>query len=152
MNTGNPGVSLLSQCQNRSVRKGAKTGTLFWGEASKSGTRGTVQKWSTEVRGRRDKVIQKWSKKFRDILVLVFNMFLRPPYSAKAKAKAQQFTRKKPNLMKKADQLARLCHADVALIIRRNRRYYTYRSTDHEWWPPSMTEIVRMNPMYRPLS
>ena len=44
--------------------------------------------------------------------------------------------------MKKADQLARLCHADVALIIRRNGRYYTYRSTDHERWPPSMTEIV----------
>ena len=37
-----------------------------------------------------------------------------------AKAKAQQFTRKKPNLIKKADQLARLYHADVALIIRRN--------------------------------
>ena len=32
--------------------------------------------------------------------------------------------------MKKADQLARLCHADVALIIRRNGRYYDY--TIHE--------------------
>ncbi len=69
-----------------------------------------------------------------------------------AKAKAQQFTRRKLNLLKKADQLARLCYADVALIIRRNGRYYTYRSTDHERWPPSMTEIVRINPMYRPLS
>ena len=72
------------------------------------------------------------------------------PYAAKAKA--QQFTKRKLNLMKKADQLARLCHADVALIIRKNGRYYTYRSTDHEQWPPSMTEIVRMNPMYRDLS
>lgn len=69
-----------------------------------------------------------------------------------ANAKAQQFTRRKPNLMKKADQLARLYHADVALIIRRNERYYTYRSTDHEHWPLSMTEIVRLNPMYRDLS
>ena len=72
------------------------------------------------------------------------------PYAVKAKA--QQFARRKPNLMKKADQLARLCHADVALIIRRNERYYTYRSTDHQQWPPSMTEIVRMKPMYRALS
>ena len=29
------------------------------------------------MRGRRDKVIQKWSRKFRDVLVLVFNMFPR---------------------------------------------------------------------------
>lgn len=49
--------------------------------------------------------------------------------------------------MKKADQLARLCHADVALIIRRNGRYYTYRSTDHEQWPPSMTEIEASYPL-----
>ena len=72
------------------------------------------------------------------------------PYAAKAKA--QQFTKRKSNLMKKADQLARLYHADVALIIRRNERYYIYRSTDHEQWPPSITEIVRMNPIYRYMS
>ena len=47
--------------------------------------------------------------------------------------------------MKKADQLARLCHADVAVIIRRNGRYYTYRSTDHDRWPPAITEIVDMD-------
>ena len=35
MNPGNPGVSLLFQCQNRSARKGAKTGTLFWGRVPK---------------------------------------------------------------------------------------------------------------------
>ena len=39
--------------------------------------------------------------------------------------------------MKKADQLARLCHADVAVITRRNGRYYTYRSIDHDQWPPT---------------
>ena len=55
---------------------------LCFGGSSKNRTRGTVQKWSTEVRGRRDKGIQKWSRRFRDILVLVFNMFLRP-FSAK---------------------------------------------------------------------
>ncbi len=69
------------------------------------------------------------------------------PYAAKAKT--QQFTRRKSNLVKKADQLARLCHADLALVIRKNGRYYTYRSTDHEQWPPTITEIVCMNPIHR---
>ena len=55
---------------------------LCFGGSSKNGTRETVQKWSTEVRERRDKGIQKWSRRFRDILVLVFNIFLRP-FSAK---------------------------------------------------------------------
>ena len=68
--------------------------------------------------------------------ITVHNM----PYAAKAKT--QQFFSRKPNLMKRADQLARLCRADVALIIRRNGRYYTYRSTDREQWPPTMLEIV----------
>ena len=72
------------------------------------------------------------------------------PYAEKAKM--QQFARRKPNLIKKADQLARLYHADVALIIGRNGRYYTYRSTDHELWPPNITEIVCMNRIYRSLS
>lgn len=65
------------------------------------------------------------------------------PYAAKAKT--QQFTRRKSSLMKKADELARLCHADLALIIRKNDRYYTYRSIDHNQWPPRLTEIVCLN-------
>ncbi len=64
------------------------------------------------------------------------------------KVKAQQFTRRKLNLMKKADQLARLCYVDVILIIRRTGRYYTYRSTDYEQWPLSIIEIVRINSIY----
>ena len=64
MNPGNPGVSLLSQCQNRSTRNWAKIGTLFWGEGSKNG----VQKCEEdEIKGPKS-----------DILVLVFNMFPRP--------------------------------------------------------------------------
>jgi len=74
-------------------------------------------------------------------LLLAFYQPHNMPYAAKAKT--QQFTRRKSNLLKKADQLARLCHADLALIIRKNGRYYTYRSTDHEQWPPNLLEIVR---------
>ncbi len=32
----------------------------------------------------------------------------------------------------------------VALIIRQNSRFFTYRSVDHESWPPSMKEIIRL--------
>ena len=72
------------------------------------------------------------------------------PYAEKVKA--QQFIERKPNLIIKIDQLARFCHADVTLIIRRNRRYYTYRSTDHELWLPNITEIIYINRIYRSLS
>ena len=65
------------------------------------------------------------------------------PYTANAKT--QQFTRRKSNLVRKADQLARLCHTDLALIIRKDGRYYAYLSTDHDQWPPMITEIVRVN-------
>ena len=43
-----------------------------------------------------------------------------------AKAKTQQFTRRKFNLMKKADQLTQLCYIDLALIICKNEKYYIY--------------------------
>ncbi len=65
------------------------------------------------------------------------------PYAAKAKT--QQFTRRKSTLVIKADELAQLCYADLALIIRKNGRYYTYCSIDHDQWPPPMTEIVWAN-------
>lgn len=48
------------------------------------------------------------------------------------KAKAQQFIKRKSNLIKKINKLMRLCYADVALIIRRNEKYYIYRSIDHK--------------------
>ncbi len=54
-----------------------------------------------------------------------------------AKAKTQQFTRRKSSLVKKADQLARLCHADLAVIIRKNGKYYMYRSD------PTLIEAAR---------
>ena len=47
------------------------------------------------------------------------------------KAKTQQFIKKKSNFMKKTNELTRLCHANFALIIRKNDKYYTYRSIDH---------------------
>ena len=59
-----------------------------------------------------------------------------------AKVMSQQFTRKKSNLVKKAHELVQLCNIDLALIIRKNGKYYTYLLTDHESWPPTITAIV----------
>ncbi len=70
-NPGNQSVSLLSQCQNRSVERGPKSELE---EGSKNGTQ----------KGEEDEIkeIQKWSRKFRDILMLVHNI-LPHPFSAK---------------------------------------------------------------------
>lgn len=43
-----------------------------------------------------------------------------------AKAKSQQFTQKKKNLMKKVDKLVQLYNIDFMLIIYKNKKYYTY--------------------------
>ena len=126
------------------------------------------QKWKLKIQQIR---IQNWSRRFGRALTSLFlwttlSLALRyntisyhparfaptsltcqrtnrMPYAAKAKT--QQFTRRKSNLVKKSHQLARLCHADLALIIRKDGRYYTYRSTNHDQWPPTITEIVCMN-------
>ena len=47
-------------------------------------------------------------------------------------AKTKQFIKRKSNLVKKADQLTRLCHANLTLIIRKNDKYYMYQSIDHD--------------------
>ena len=59
-----------------------------------------------------------------------------------AKVKTQQFIKRKSNLVKKADQLAWLYHTDLALIIHKNGRYYTYQSNNYDHWFPMIMEIV----------
>jgi hypothetical protein len=57
---------------------------------------------------------------------------------------AENLRRRKDTLFKKAYELGKYAGVDVALIIRQNGRFFTYRSIDHESWPPSMKEIVRL--------
>lgn len=80
------------------------------------------------------------SIKLSSALDILENVHYNMSYTAKAKS--QQFTRRKSNLVKRADQLVRLCNIDLALIIRKNGKYYTYQSTDQESWPPTITDIV----------
>lgn len=34
------------------------------------------------------------------------------------------------------------CNVNFTLIIRKNGKYYTYRSTNHKSWLPTITNIV----------
>jgi len=57
--------------------------------------------------------------------------------------KAENLRQRKETLFKKAHELGKYYDVDVALIIRQNGRFFTYKSIDHESWPLSMKEIVR---------
>jgi hypothetical protein len=57
--------------------------------------------------------------------------------------KAENLRGRKETLLKKVYELGKEYGVDVALILRQNGRYFTYRSIDLESWPPSMKEIVR---------
>ena len=56
--------------------------------------------------------------------------------------KREQLRRGKRTLFKKAHKLAKVHKVDIAVIMHENGRYYTYRSTDQESWPPTMKQIV----------
>jgi hypothetical protein len=58
---------------------------------------------------------------------------------------AENLRQRKETLFKKVYKLGEYAGVDVALIIRQNGRFFTYRSIDHESWPPSMKEIVRLH-------
>jgi hypothetical protein len=56
--------------------------------------------------------------------------------------KRQQLRRAKNTLFKNAHKLAKVHKIDIAVIMHENGRYFTYRSTDQESWPPTMEQIV----------
>ena len=62
----------------------------------------------------------------------------------KSKRRSENLGRRKKTVLKKVYELGEYDGIEVALIIRQNSRLFTYRSIDHESWPPSMKEIVRL--------
>jgi hypothetical protein len=62
----------------------------------------------------------------------------------KSKRRSENLGRRKKTVLKKVYELGEYDGIDVALIIRQNGRFFTYRSISHESWPPSMKEIVRL--------
>ena len=59
-----------------------------------------------------------------------------------AKGRSQNLSRRRETLFNKAYELGENFGIDVAVILKRNGQYYTYRSIDRLAWPPSMAEIV----------
>ena len=59
-----------------------------------------------------------------------------------AKRRNENLRRRIVTLLTKAHELWDGYGVDVAVILKNNTRYYTYRSTDSPTWPPSMAEIV----------
>ena len=50
--------------------------------------------------------------------------------------------RRQNTVLKKAHELGMFPGVDVAVVIRKRGRFYTYMSTDQESWPPTKAEIV----------
>lgn len=60
------------------------------------------------------------------------------------KARSNNLGRRKKTVLKKVYELGMYDGVDVALIMRQNSRFLTYRSIDNKSWPLSMEEIVRL--------
>ena len=60
-----------------------------------------------------------------------------------AKRRNENLGRRIETLLIKAHELWDIFGVDVAVILKNNTRYCTYRSTDKPTWPPTMAEIVR---------
>jgi len=58
------------------------------------------------------------------------------------KQKRQNLSRRRETVINKCYELGQEDGVDVAVIIRMNSRYYTYRSIDDKSWPPHMEHIV----------
>jgi len=62
----------------------------------------------------------------------------------KSKKRSKNLSRRRKTVFKKVHELGQHDGVDVALIVRQNGQYFTYRSIDLEYWPPSMKEIVSL--------
>jgi SRF-type transcription factor (DNA-binding and dimerisation domain) len=58
--------------------------------------------------------------------------------------KGENLRRRKETLFKKVYEVGKYNKVDVALILRQNGRYFTYRSINLKFWLPSIKEIVRL--------
>jgi hypothetical protein len=56
--------------------------------------------------------------------------------------KRENSQRRKRTLLKKAQEYGELSGADIAFFIYQSRRWFTYRSTDQQSFPPSWEQIV----------
>jgi hypothetical protein len=58
------------------------------------------------------------------------------------KRRNESLKRRIETLLIKAHEIWDIYGVDVAMILKNNSQYYTYRSIDKPTWPPTMAEIV----------
>jgi hypothetical protein len=57
----------------------------------------------------------------------------------------EQFRRRRYTFLKSASAISTDCQADVYVVIFRQGKYFTFKSTSRPSWPPSQEEIVNMS-------
>lgn len=69
-----------------------------------------------------------------------------------AKRRNENLRRRIETLLIKAHEIWEEYGVDVAMVLKNNSQYYTYRSTDRPTWPPSMAEIEATYPLPKIIS
>jgi hypothetical protein len=68
--------------------------------------------------------------------------------SLRQNRKGENSRRRKRTLLKKAYEYGELSGADIAFFIYQSGRWFTYRSTDRQSFPPSWEQIVSIITKY----
>ena len=56
----------------------------------------------------------------------------------------EKFRKRKDSLLRKGDELSKLCEAGVYILLYHNNRFYVYTSEESPAWPPTPEKIVRL--------
>jgi hypothetical protein len=59
-----------------------------------------------------------------------------------AKRRNENLRRRIETLFIRSHELGKTYGVDVAVVLRKNSQYYTFRSLDQPAWPPTTTDIV----------
>ena len=61
--------------------------------------------------------------------------------SKSSRSVQEKWRKRRLNLLKKANELSQICDTQIYIIMLRDSKYYTYKSTEQNW-PPSDLKIV----------
>jgi hypothetical protein len=88
------------------------------------------------------------SRKYIRHLLPKYLRFPQTNMSPKRNRKGENSRRRKRTLLKKAYEYGELSGADIALFIYQSGRWFTYKSTDRQSFPPSWEQIVSIVTKY----
>jgi hypothetical protein len=57
------------------------------------------------------------------------------------RAEQERFRKRTKNFLRRAEEIETQCGADIYVMVRRNGRYYTYRSKNCPSWPPPPEQV-----------